>query len=126
MWVKLIMKYLSGLDWLHFNLKTIVAVLSTSSFVKIHESFGELVNNAITNYPEEKDSDEQKSRKFFNVKDGNETIVHQISVANALFLNKDFEIKPAYKTAAQTIYHSEVENLDFSTKSVEAKNTINK
>lgn len=83
-----------------------------------------MVNNAITNYPE--DSDEQKSRKFFNVKDGNETIVHQISVANALFLNKDFEIRPAYKTAAQTIYHSEVENLDFATKSVEAKNTINK
>lgn len=102
------------------------AVLSTSSFVKVHKAFGELVNDAIVNYPEVKESDEQKSRKFYNVKNENQTIVHQISVANALFLNKNFEIRPAYKTAAQTIYHSEVENLDFAGQSVEAKNTINK
>lgn len=114
-----------SLDWLYI-LNIFILVLSTSSFVKVHETFGELVNDAITNYPEVNENNEQKTRKFYNVKNQNETIVHQISVANALFLNKEFAIRPAYKTAAQTIYHSEVNNLDFAGNSVEAKNTINK
>lgn len=87
-----------------------------------------MVNEAITNHPETKAEDEQRSRKFHNVRNENETYVtvHQISVANALFLNKDFQIRPAYKTAAQSIYHSEVENLDFARHPDESKNAINK
>lgn len=104
----------------------IFKVLSTSSFVKVHKTFGELVNDAIINYPEVMENDEQQTRKFYNVKNENQTIIHQISIANALFLNKEFAIRPAYKTAAQTIYHSEVKNLDFARNSVKAKNTINK
>lgn len=86
-----------------------------------------MINDASTNCPESKDENKQKAHKFHNIRDENETIVnvHKIAVANALFLSNDFQIRSAYKTAAQSTYHSEVENLNFAEDPNEAKNTIN-
>lgn len=47
-----------------------------------------------------------------NNKNDNET-VHKITIANGLFVQNGFSIRPDYKNAVTDVYQSKMKNLDF-------------
>lgn len=52
-------------------------------------------------------------------------LTHQISIANALFLAKNFRVRQDYEYLAKSIYKSEVAKLDFEQNGTNAQQYIN-
>lgn len=55
-----------------------------------------------------------------------EDIHHEIYVANGLFVQKGFSIRPSYRSAVQSVYQSELKELDFKNDGMGSSNYINR
>lgn len=80
-------------------------VISAAAPSLYHQNFGNLIDSIIN-------PSQQISSEIYN-----------ISVANAVFLANGLKIRGDYKNAAEQIYHSKVDNVNFGTE--EAETLIN-
>ncbi|XP_055915802.1 serine protease inhibitor 28Dc-like [Eupeodes corollae] len=106
--------------------------LNGLSSAKVHEEFGWLLEDVMTNRNNKKRPrmDSPWRSTPFNPnnlgKGGQNTPTeHTVRVANALFVQKGFSLKPDYAFAAQSVYKSEVTPLDFKRDQQNAKDYIN-
>ncbi|XP_037927089.1 serine protease inhibitor 28Dc-like [Hermetia illucens] len=89
---------------------------------KIHEEFGLLIEDLLSDLPNQsrprplspwKYMTHTRRRSFNKSNSTTPSQYHFISVANALFTQKQFSLRPDYKTAVEDIYRSELIPLDF-------------
>lgn len=53
------------------------------------------------------------------------TVNHKIAVANGIFIQNDYSLRPDYKTVVESVYRSEIKSLDFERNSAGATQYIN-
>lgn len=105
---------------------------------KIHEEFSLLIEDIIRDTPNPMHPRQQENWKLaFNSRvepirgvqsyrpnDGHE-IDHKISVANGIFVQNDYSLRPDYRSAVLGIYQSNIKNLDFAHDAAQSTKYIN-
>ncbi|KAG4075008.1 hypothetical protein HA402_014587 [Bradysia odoriphaga] len=98
---------------------------------KIHEEFGLLIDDIAQNMrndahpraqPNWKVYGGQRSNRLRNTNDGDE---YKVSVANGVFVQQGFSIRPDYQSAVLSVYKSSMKSLDFTRDGVYATKYIN-
>lgn len=88
---------------------------------KIHEEYGLLVDDVTKDKINPQHQRPQHNWKLSgensgrnNYQGNGNTVEHRITVANGLFVQNGFSIRPEYRSAVLGIYQSNIQNLDFS------------
>lgn len=99
----------------------------------IHKELSEIIEDLVTDIPNvnrprkacawKKDFEEMFANRMQRYQP--DEIHHEIYVANGIFVQKDFSIRPNYKAAVQSVYKSELKNLDFRTQGQATAKYIN-
>lgn len=65
---------------------------------------------------------QQRSNRPRNSNEGDE---YKVSVANGVFVQQGFSIRPDYQSAVQSVYKSSMKNLDFARDSLSSTKYVN-
>lgn len=101
---------------------------------KIHEQFGLILEDVVTNYPirhrQNPNWKLKEARPALPVvqeaRNNNDDVPHNIEVVNGLFIQDGYSLRTPYARAMRSVYHSEFKPLDFLKNSSGAKEYINK
>lgn len=100
---------------------------------KIHEEFGilleDLTSNDLNPFHQRPQNNWKINRNPSTSRHGARSlngIEHKITVANGIFVQSGFSIRPDYKSAVLGVYRSSMENLDFINDLTAATRYINR
>ncbi|XP_059619212.1 serine protease inhibitor 28Dc [Phlebotomus argentipes] len=88
----------------------LLKLLSTDNSQTLHEDFAATISDLLaTNFDDVNDSNVKTNQ----IAAGAGSVDHRISVVNGLFVQNGYSIRPNYRTVVESIYSSEITELDF-------------
>ncbi|XP_055683576.1 serine protease inhibitor 28Dc-like [Lutzomyia longipalpis] len=100
----------------------LLRLLSVDNPGRLHEDFGASIGDLLATSVDDVNGKGEKTNTIVN---GAGSLDHHVSIVNGLFVQNGFSIRPDYRSVVESIYRSEITELDFLNHPTDAASFIN-